>query len=160
MKTKELTIKYEILQEDELNETERVLIEIAKNACSRSYSPYSHFKVGCGILMMNEKIIESNNQENVAYPSGLCAERVGLFYAKSAYPQTAIKMLAIAAKDAKSFTKNPITPCGGCRQAMLEYASQQDTPITLLLYGMLHIYKIYDIKELLPIQFDQHSFNL
>ena len=160
MEIKEISIKYEILHEEELKEKECILIETAKKACLGSYSPYSNFKVGCGILMKNGKIIESNNQENIAYPSGLCAERVGLFYAKSTYPQTAIEMLAIAAKEANDFTRNPITPCGSCRQVMLEYATQQENPISLLLYGRCYIYKIHNVRELLPFQFDQQSFDL
>lgn len=128
----------------------------AKEACLTSYSPYSHFKVGCSIMLEDGSFITGSNQENVAYPSGLCAERVALFQARATHPNVPIKAMCIAAFYDGAYTSDPVTPCGSCRQVMLEYASQQAEPIMLLLYGMQKIYRIHDVCDLLPICF--HSF--
>ena len=140
---------------DELSEQDRQLINAAKAATQRSYAPYSHFHVGAAALLADGTMVTGSNQENAAYPSGLCAERTALFYAGSAHSTQAVTALAIAAYTAGKFTNIPITPCGACRQVMLETEQRYGTPIRLLLYGTEGIYLIEGgIRELLPLVFD------
>ena len=112
-------------------------------ATARSYSPYSHFSVGAAALLGNGTVVTGTNQENAAYPSGLCAERTTLFYANSQYPDQPVVTLAIAARTEKDFIDHPIPPCGACRQ-----------PIRILLYGKECIYEVKSIGDLLPLSFD------
>ena len=145
---------------DELNELDRRLIETAKEATRRAYAPFSNYKVGAAILLDNGKIVEGSNQENAAYPSGLCAERTAAFYASSANPGVAFKKLAVAAwmnpgsdKDwEEGFQKLPVSPCGGCRQALIEYEHLYGD-IEVMLYGKEKIYILPSIKSLLPLAF-------
>lgn len=146
-----------VLAYDELNEDERVLIEKSKNQVFNSYAPYSEFHVGAAVLLENGEIFAGNNQENSAYPSGLCAERVAMFYANAQYPQVAVKMLAISAHTHGQFMKNPITPCGACRQVLLETETRFEKDITVLLYGTDEIYRLENVKELLPLSFEKSS---
>lgn len=144
--------------EEELNETEQKLIEAAKEATFRSYAPYSQFHVGASVLLANDEIITGNNQENCAFPSGLCAERTTLFYANSRYPDIPVKILCIAAKDTSGeFTKDPISPCGGCRQVMLETEHRFGIPMQVMLYGTDGTYFIASARDLLPVAFDSES---
>ncbi|MEA3452496.1 MAG: cytidine deaminase, partial [Bacteroidota bacterium] len=103
---------------DELHENDRRVVEKAKEAVKSAYAPYSNFHVGAAVLLENEEIICGTNQENSAYPSGLCAERVALFYANSKYPNIEIKTLAICAFNNNEYRKQPTSPCGSCRQVM------------------------------------------
>lgn len=149
-----LTISYtEIDNLNELQEWERKLIELAKSALSSSYSPYSHFRVGAAVLLENGEVVQGSNQENGAYPSGLCAERVALFYAGSKFPGVPIKAMAVAASTAEGFTVNPISPCGACRQVMLEYQQISNKPYSLYMVGQSKIIRVDDIKFLLPFSF-------
>ena len=144
--------------EEELNETEQKLIEAAKEATFRSYAPYSQFHVGASVLLANDEIITGNNQENCAFPSGLCAERTTLFYANSRYPDIPVKILCIAARDTSGeFTKGPISPCGGCRQVMLETEHRFGIPLQVMLYGTDGTYFIASARDLLPVAFDSES---
>ena len=144
--------------EEELNETEQKLIEAAKEATFRSYAPYSQFHVGASVLLANDEIITGNNQENCAFPSGLCAERTTLFYANSRYPDIPVKILCIAARDTSGeFTKDPISPCGGCRQVMLETEHRFGIPMLVMLYGTDGTYFIASARDLLPVAFDSES---
>lgn len=160
MKNLTLNCEFEIYQYDELAEDERNLIDRAKSASFRSYSPYSGFSVGAAVLLDNGLIIEGNNQENAAYPSGLCAERTTLFYANSAYPDNRVTKLAIAAQTKGKFVEDPIPPCGSCRQVMLETEKRYGQPIRILLYGEKHIYATNGVKNLLPLSFDASNMNL
>ncbi|MDR3061413.1 MAG: cytidine deaminase [Dysgonamonadaceae bacterium] len=144
---------------DELNDTEKKLINTAKEACGRAYAIYSNFQVGCAILLNNNEIISGNNQENIAFPSGICAERTTLFYANSRYPDQKPLMIAIAAFTNDSFTELSITPCGACRQVILEAENRYKNPIRILLYGKKKIYIIESIKDLLPLSFDESQFD-
>lgn len=145
---------------DELNDLDRRLVDSAKNATIRAYAPFSKYNVGAALLLDNGKIVEGSNQENAAYPSGLCAERTAAFYASSANPGIAFKKIAIAAwidpgkgEDwEKGFQKNPVSPCGGCRQALLEYEHLYGD-IEVILYGKDKIYILPSIKSLLPFAF-------
>ena len=141
-----------------MNETEQKLIEAAKEATFRSYAPYSQFHVGASVLLANDEIITGNNQENCAFPSGLCAERTTLFYANSRYPDIPVKILCIAARDTSGeFTKDPISPCGGCRQVMLETEHRCGVPMQVMLYGTDGTYFIACARDLLPVAFDSES---
>ena len=153
---KELTITavLKVYQYDELSEIDHALICAAMDATSRSYAPYSHFRVGAAARLANGVMVTGTNQENAAYPSGLCAERTTLFYANSQYPDQAVTTLAIAARTETDFIPSPIPPCGSCRQVILETENRFKQPIRILLYGREAIYEVKSIKDLLPLSFD------
>lgn len=153
MEEMKIEIRICLLHYDELNEEDRRLIEQAKEATQRSYAPYSRFSVGAAALLANGEIVTGSNQENAASPSGLCAERTTLFYANSRYPDQAVKTLAIAARNASGFTGKPISPCGACRQVLLETERRHGSPIRILLYGTTEIYLTNGIDNLLPLSF-------
>jgi len=153
MKNFNIAAKIQICDYDELFLEEKRLIDYAKEACFRAYAPYSQFQVGAAVLLANGDIITGNNQENVAFPSGLCAERTALFYANSQYPEQAVKSLAIAAYTQGDFIDKPISPCGACRQVILETEMRFHSPIRIFLYGKSEIYIINSINDLLPLAF-------
>ncbi|SNR67559.1 cytidine deaminase [Flavobacterium sp. ov086] len=127
-------------------------IEIRKKA----YAPYSQFRVGAALLLDNGKIVLGSNQENAAYPSGLCAERVAIFHAGSIYPEAKILKMAITAASDTNQTKAPIPPCGSCRQSIAEYEIKQDTPIEIFFMGEIgEVYQSASLKNLLPFMFDK-----
>ncbi|MCR4031628.1 MULTISPECIES: cytidine deaminase [Flavobacterium] len=127
-------------------------IEVRKKA----YAPYSKFRVGAALLLDNGKVISGSNQENAAYPSGLCAERTAIFYAGSAYPEAKILKMAITAASDTNQTTAPIPPCGSCRQSIAEYEIKQDTPIEIYFMGEIgEVYKSSSLKNLLPLMFDK-----
>jgi cytidine deaminase len=149
------TCHYVLCTYDELTAADRQLIDAAKDATRRSYAPYSHFHVGAAVLLADGTVVTGTNQENAAYPSGLCAERTTLFYAGSTHPDTAVVSLAIAAFTDGAFTTNPIVTCGACRQVMLETEQRYNHPIRTLLYGTEGIYLIEGgTRELLPLTFN------
>lgn len=154
---KDLTIQtiIKVFQYNELDEEDRKLIDLAKDATRRSYAPYSKFSVGAAALLANGEIVTGTNQENAAYPSGLCAERTTLFYANSQYPDQAVKTLAIAARTENDFLDSPIPPCGACRQVILETEKRYNQPIRILLYGKENIYLVEGIEDLLPLSFSK-----
>ena len=154
MKSFNITAKIQICNYNELQPEEKNLIDSAKDACSRAYAPYSQFQVGAAVLLANGEIVTGNNQENVAFPSGLCAERTALFYAGSQYPEQAVKSLAIAAYTQGDFIDKPISPCGACRQVILETEKRYGSPVRIFLYGKTEIYIIEGINDLLPLAFD------
>ena len=139
---------------NELTTEEQKLIDAACEATKRSYAPYSHFSVGAAALLENGIVVTGTNQENAAYPSGTCAERTTIFYANSQYPDQAIKTLAIAARSEEDFLNTPISPCGACRQVLLETEKRFGKPMRILLYGKKEIYIIPSIANLLPLCFD------
>lgn len=154
VKSIEITLKHE----EELDNAEQQLLQVAKAATLRSYAPYSHFRVGAAVALENGEIISGNNQENSSYPQGLCAERTTLFYASSRYPDTPVTTLCIAARDSSGeFTKVPISPCGGCRQVMLETEHRYGKSIKVMLYGTDGIYILQSASDLLPVGFNQDS---
>ncbi|MEE2931048.1 MAG: cytidine deaminase [Bacteroidota bacterium] len=154
MKEKRIELVIKSLSFDELNNQDQDLVEKAKKSSNDAYAPYSGFMVGASLLLENGKIINANNQENVAYPSGLCAERVGIFYASAEYPNIAINTIAIAAFS-KSFQINDmISPCGSCRQVMAEYEEKQNSNIKMILYSSdENILVLESVKDLLPLLF-------
>ena len=123
----------------------------------KAYAPYSKFRVGAAILLDNGEIILGSNQENAAYPSGLCAERVAIFYAGANFPDAKILKIAISATSDVNVNKTPIPPCGSCRQSIAEYESKQESPIEMYFMGEIGaIYKSDSLKNLLPFSFDKH----
>ena len=148
-----LSTKIAVYPLAECSDIEKKLIAAAKHATEKSYAPYSNFKVGAALLLENGEIITGNNQENAAYPSGLCAERVAVFYANSVYPDQKIEAIAIAAWANNTFTKDAITPCGGCRQVLLEAENRFSAPMRILMYSEEGIYVVNTIKTLLPLSF-------
>lgn len=151
--------KFSILSYEELSVEEKNIVEKSKEQVSKAYAPYSNFHVGATVLLANSEIFSGSNQENAAYPSGLCAERVAMFYANAQYPNVPVKMLAIAAHTNGKFMETPITPCGACRQALLETEVRFDQDITVLLYGSEGIYKLENIKSLMPLSFEKASLS-
>ncbi|MDQ1770958.1 cytidine deaminase [Labilibaculum sp. A4] len=158
-KTQIITTVFEYDSVDELPLEEQELVKNAKEAALRSYSPYSKFSVGAAILLENDEIIQGNNQENSAYPSGLCAERVAMFYANSKFPDSAVKAIAVTARTNGSFSGNPIPPCGSCRQVLLETEERFNQPIKLILYGEKKIRIVETVKEMLPLYFEKEMLD-
>lgn len=158
---KELKIQSIFQIYDDLNELPynvSMLMHKAIEARERAYAPYSKFKVGAAILLDNGEIITGNNQENVSYPSGLCAERTAVYYAGSQYPDAKILKMAITAASSNQITKNPIPPCGACRQAIAEYEIKQDAPIEIYFMGDVgKIMKSNSLNNLLPLLFDKSA---
>ncbi|MBO7579975.1 MAG: cytidine deaminase [Bacteroidaceae bacterium] len=156
MKELNLHIQAIVKQEDELTTQELALLDEARRATYRSYAPYSHFSVGAAAELADGTIVTGSNQENAAYPSGLCAERTAVFYAGSRYPDQPIRRICIAARDTNGeFLKHPISPCGACRQVLLEAEQRAGGDIEVMLYGTEGIYIIRRIKDLLPLGFDE-----
>jgi cytidine deaminase len=154
MQTKELRILVRELTIDEAKNSEYgLLIAEAREAAKSAYAPYSHFFVGAAVMLENGVIIRGNNQENAAYPSGLCAERVALFYANATYPEVAVKMIAITATDKAGRIHEDVSPCGSCRQVMLESEAKSGIPITVILDGEKSIRILEGIESLLPLSF-------
>lgn len=134
------------------------MLDIASKAARRAHALYSGFHVGAALLLDDGTIIEGNNQENAAYPSGLCAERVALFYASATFPQKKIKAIAITAYSAKEPVTWPVSPCGACRQVMAEYESKHGSPIRIIMHGETGEAFVADsVSDLLPLMFDKKS---
>lgn len=138
---------------DELSEQDRELVQRAIEATDNAYANYSKFFVGAALRLENGSIIIGANQENAAFPSGLCAERTAIFAAQANYPDQAITALAVAAKNADGLLNNPITPCGACRQVILEIEDRYKKPVRILLYGSEKVYCIQSVTDLLPLSF-------
>lgn len=157
MEYKTIETKVGVSHITELEPEIQVLINKAKEQVKNAYAPYSNFQVGAAVLLENGALFTGNNQENAAYPSGLCAERVAMFYANAQYPDVAVKAIAVAAFTNGQFLVDPISPCGSCRQAMLETENRFNTPIAVYLYGLNQVYHLESIRQLLPLQFDKKS---
>lgn len=142
---------------DELNANDREMMQKAIEVRKQAYAPYSKFKVGVAILLSNGKIVLGTNQENAAYPSGLCAERVAIFYAGANYPDAMVEKIFISASPEDRDLEKPIPPCGACRQSIAEYEIKQDAPIEIYFMGGIgEIYKSDSLKNLLPLLFDKN----
>lgn len=141
---------------DELNSQDQILCIDAKKAMSNSHSPYSGFRVGVAVQLESGRIVHGSNQENVAYPSGLCAERVALFMIGTTYPDDKILSMAITAQTDHFLIKEPVTSCGACLQVMAEYEKKQSHPINVLFYCLNGtIIRTTGIKTLLPFAFEE-----
>ena len=146
-----------ILTEQELTSIELDLKNQAFEARSKAYAPYSKFTVGAAILLDNGVVVKGSNQENAAYPSGLCAERVAIYYAGANYPDAKIVKMFITASPQDRDLELPIPPCGSCRQAIAEYEFKQDVFIEIFFMGAKgDIYKSDSLKNLLPFVFDKN----
>lgn len=133
----------------------QLLMNKAQEARIDAYAPYSLFKVGAAILMESGAIVTGNNQENAAFPSGLCAERVAAFYAGSQYPKETFQVMALTAGSLKHETNIPIPPCGACRQSLAEYEVNQGKPLPIYFMGTSgKVVKAKSVKDLLPLIFD------
>ena len=140
----------------DLLEEDSALLEQAKKAVDKAYAPYSHFQVGAALLLENGKIIIGNNQENAAYPSGMCAERVAIWSAASHHPGIVVKKIAIAVKSQGKMIDKPVAPCGACRQSLLEYEIKQDEAIEVFFMGEIgKVVKANSLQDLLPFSFDK-----
>ena len=156
---KEINITASFTIFDNLNELPAEIQDLMNQAVEirkKAYAPYSQFRVGAALLLDNGKIVLGSNQENAAYPSGLCAERVAIFHAGSVYPEAKILKMAITAASDTNQTKAPIPPCGSCRQSIAEYEIKQDTPIEIYFMGEIgEVYQSASLKNLLPFMFDK-----
>lgn len=141
---------------EELNAEDQHLIEQAIEATGRSYAPYSHFRVGAALLLNNGVEVVGCNQENAAFPACLCAERTAIFSAGAQYPDVPVKTLAIAArKPDGELQDEPVSPCGTCRQVIIETETRFGQPVRILLYGRNRVYVIDSIKDLMPLSFSE-----
>lgn len=141
---------------DELDETDRRLVDMARSATYRSYAPYSRFSVGAAILLDNKEIVTGANQENAAFPSSLCAERTTAYYAHATYPDAAFRTIAISARGTDGNPlQQPIAPCGACRQALLEYEGLAGGDVRVILDGKNEIYILPSVRSLLPVAFTE-----
>lgn len=160
--TKELKreVSLLILQESELDEETKNLIDQAKAIAKKAWAPYSGFQVGAALLMSDQSIVLGSNQENASYPAGLCAERVAFFAAKANKPEASILKVAIVALKMDANANNIPAPCGMCRQVMSEYENEQDMPIEVYLTGGTgDILKSDSIDNLLPFKFSSDQLN-
>lgn len=155
MTEKEINIKFqEYSTLEELTKEDRELAEAAIDAMKGSYAPYSHFNVGAAVRLSNGIIVKGANQENAAFPSGLCAERTAMFHAGATYPDKAMVSLAIAGGVMGRLAKAPATPCGACRQVMAQYQLKGGHPMSVLMIGDGTIWKFDRVDDILPLIFD------
>lgn len=153
MKDFTISTKIRVYTLDKSNETIKILVEKAKEASKNAYAPYSGYHVGAAVLLKNGKIVCGNNQENAAYPAGLCAERSAIFYANANFPEQAIEAVAIIAFNNNEFVKDVCTPCGICRQVLLEVENRYQQDIRVIMCSKDIIYEVGSVKDLLPLSF-------
>ena len=155
MTNKEIKIAYlECESLDQLDAQDRKLADAAIAAIATSYAPYSNFNVGAAVLLEDGDVIQGSNQENAAYPSGICAERTALFYAGASRPDKAVVKIAIAAGQNGIICESPVTPCGACRQVMVQSQLKGGHPIEIILVGSKKIWKFAKVEDLRPFTFD------
>jgi len=158
MKTTEIRIVvHEFANIDELPVNDQNLLLEARRITELAYAPYSGFHVGAAVLLENGIIVTGNNQENSAYPSGLCAERVALFYANANYPDSSVKTIAISAAKNGVLVNESVKPCGSCRQALAETEMRFKTPIHIILDGQDAILVLTGVESLLPLSFSKKA---
>ncbi|HCO67642.1 MAG TPA: cytidine deaminase [Dysgonomonas sp.] len=157
MENFEIITKIRIYKESDYPDSKKELLNRAKITALNAYAPYSNYYVGAAVLLEDGTIITGNNQENAAYPSGLCAERTALFYANANYPDKAVKAIAIAAYNKGGYSKDVCTPCGSCRQVLVEVENRYSLPIEIIMYGEGQIYEVDSIRDLLPLSFGKDS---
>lgn len=157
MKEISITTQFSVFDSiEELPIDIRNLMEQAITVRKKAYAPYSKFRVGTALLLDNGKIVLGSNQENAAFPSGLCAERVAVFQSGAIYPDAKILKMAITAASDTNTTTAPIPPCGSCRQSIAEYEIKQESPIEIYFMGEVGaVYKSASLKNLLPFMFDK-----
>ena len=153
MKNIELKINVQYLQLDELPQDEQELVAAAIKATDNSNAKYSHFRVGAALLLTDGSVVIGANQENAVFPLGLCAERTAIFAAQAQRPEMSMSKLAIAARNDAGLVRNPVSPCGSCRQVILEMEERYGQPIRILLYGTDGVYAVDTVRDLLPLCF-------
>ena len=154
---KEITLKINYTEYDsvkEMSKEDQELVKAALEAQKGSYSPYSKFQVGAALRLVDGTIVKGANQENAAYPSGLCAERTAMFWASANYPDVAFDTLAIAGADHGVLCESPASPCGACRQVMAEYQKKYGRPLKTIWVGSKRIRKFENVDDILPFIFD------
>ncbi|MDR1098722.1 MAG: cytidine deaminase [Tannerella sp.] len=151
MEEKRIEIRFEILEKEELLRDDLLLYAMAHHAARQAYAPYSRFQVGAAALVAG-MTVEGSNQENRAYPSGMCAERVALFFAGAHHPERPVTALAIIALK-KGIIQPPVAPCGACCQVLLEMEQRHGKPIRVLMCGSDHVIAVSSAKDLLPFSF-------
>ncbi len=155
MSTRELKYFFEEITDlGQLDSHIAKLILLAKEAAQKAYSPYSKFKVGAIVELNNGEILSGNNQENAAYPSGLCAERTVLFYANANYPDIPVRRMVLAAFDNGRITTSPVYPCGACRQVMMETQDRFKQNFEVWMLGKDKLHMVKSIDPLLPLKFN------
>ncbi len=155
MTDKNISINYqEFASIDELDAEDRELANAAIEGMKGSYAPYSHFNVGAAVRMSNGQIVRGANQENAAFPSGLCAERTAMFAAGAKYPDKDMCSLALAGGIYGRITDEPATPCGACRQVMAQYQAKSGKPMSVIMVGGKKIWKFEKVDDILPLIFD------
>lgn len=156
MKNIDITVSVKLANYSELTEAQQSLVDAARAATQRSYSPYSHFRVGAAILLSDGAVVAGANQENAAYPSGTCAERTACYYAGANHPEARFEKIAIAARgtDGEEVAV-PVPPCGACRQALLEYEKLAGRDVEVLLVGREEVYILPSVRSLLPLAFSE-----
>ncbi|MCD7974171.1 MAG: cytidine deaminase [Candidatus Azobacteroides sp.] len=156
MKKIKVECELNIYQEEQLDTSELELIAKAKDMVRKAYAVYSGFQVGCALRLASGEIITGNNQENASYPAGICAERVALSYANANFPDIPVVSLAIVAYTNGAYTTLPVTPCGICRQVLLECEARFNQAIKIYMYGQNGIHVIDSSRKLLPFSFDKN----
>ena len=155
MQEKEIKLCFEEYSSiEELNAEDRELAAEAIKAMQGSYAPYSHFNVGAAVRMSNGQIVRGANQENAAFPSGLCAERTALFAAGARYPDKGMLSLALCGGVYGRITEEPATPCGACRQVMAQYQTKSGNAMSVIMIGSKKVWKFHRVDDILPLIFD------
>ncbi len=155
MVRKEIRIDYEeYASVEEMSAQDRELCRAAVEALDGSYAPYSHFHVGAAVRLSDGTIVKGANQENAAYPSGLCAERTAMFAAGANYPELDMESIAVAARQDGRLCSDPAAPCGACRQVMAQYQTKSGKPMSVILVGANRIMKFSRVDDILPLIFD------
>ncbi|MGL6038096.1 MAG: cytidine deaminase [Soonwooa sp.] len=153
---KEIKISFHVIPSyKDLDETEKKLFDAAKAVRENAYANYSNFLVGCALLLDNGEIVTGSNQENAAYPSGLCAERTTIYWTSANFPKSQITKMFVIGAPRNMLSSQPIPPCGACRQSILEYEAKQDQPIEIYFASLEgEIFKTKSVRDLLPFSFD------
>lgn len=153
---KEIKISFHVIPSyKDLDETEKKLFDAAKAVRENAYANYSNFLVGCALLLDNGEIVTGSNQENAAYPSGLCAERTTIYWTSANFPKAQITKIFVIGAPRNMLSSQPIPPCGACRQSILEYEAKQDQPIEIYFASLEgEIFKTKSVRDLLPFSFD------
>ena len=155
MTDREIKIKYlEYGSIEEMNPEDRELAAEALKAMSGAYAPYSHFHVGAAVRMSNGQIVRGANQENAAFPSGLCAERTAMFSASARYPDKDMQSIAIAGGVMGRLARDPVTPCGACRQVMAQYQAKSGKPMSVIMISADKVWKFEKVDDILPLIFN------
>lgn len=157
METRTISSIVNVCRKDELSAEEQMIVDMAIEATNRSYAKYSHFCVGAAVLLNNGATLVGCNQENAAFGVTICAERTALFSAGAQFPDTPVKAIAIAARNADGLLAMPVTPCGSCRQAMIETEQRFGQRLRIILYGTECVYAIDGISNLMPLSFSEQQ---